>query len=354
MQRIGSITTSLVLGLLGGILFQFLGLPLPWILGPLLFNVAATMSGAKVRVPDWLKLSMFTVLGAMFGMSVSPELPAQITRWLPSIGMIFLFVVVVVAMVTLYLHKVAGFDWVTAYFSATPGSLLAMLALGESYGGDPRTMSLIHLVRLIITVFSIPLAFQFFGGHESLGGLDLAHLEPGFGWLDMGLLIALCLTGYLAARLARFPAPQLIGPMLLIGAAKLLDFDVPSFPPAVIAVAQVVIGSAVGATFAGIRIREVTATLAHGVGVGTLMLAVALTFTLLTQELTGLPFAALLLSFAPGGLAEMSLVGFALGLDVTLIMTHQVSRYLFVTLVAPLVVSFIRRQTCDSVETKGG
>ncbi len=350
MQRIGWFLTSLILGLLGALLFQFLALPLPWILGPLFFNAALAMAGAKLWVPDWLRLPMFSVLGAMFGASVSPDLASQVMRWLPSIAMIFLFVTTVVAVATLYLRKVAGFDWVTAYFSATPGSLLAMLALGESYGGDPRTLSLIHLVRVIITVFSIPLAFRFFGGHENLGGLDVARLDPDFGARDLGVLIVLCVAGHYGARLVRFPVPQLIGPMLLIGAAQLMDFNLLSFPPAMIAAAQLIIGSALGATFAGIRIREVTTTLLHGVGVGALMLVVSVLFALLTQQLTGLPFAALLLSFSPGGFAEMSLIGFALGIDVTFIITHQVTRYLFVTLAAPAVVAFIRRRARDRVD----
>ncbi len=347
VDKTRSVILSLVLGLIGALLFQWASLPLPWILGPLLFNAVPAGAGIKVWIPEWLKQPMFAVLGALFGASVSPDLAGRITQWLPSIAMILLFVTAVVALVTLYLRKVAGLDWITAYFSATPGSLLAMLALGENYGGDPRTMSLIHLVRVSMTVFSIPLAFSFFGGHENLGGLDVDHLDPDFGPFEFGILIVFCVAGYFTGRVLRFAVPQLLGPMLLIGATQIMGFDMPNFPAAIIAAAQLIIGSALGATFAGICLREVAATLGHGMGVGILMLTTAVGFALLAQHLTGLPFAALVLAFSPGGFAEMSLIGFSMGIDVTFIITHQVTRYLYVTLVAPIVVSTIRRRTGD-------
>ena len=54
---------------------------------------------------------------------------------------------------------------------------------------------------------------------------------------------------------------------------------------------------------------------------------------------------AVLLAFAPGGLAEMSLIALALGVDVAYVATHHVVRIFFIVALAPLVFRLLRRGT---------
>ena len=54
------------------------------------------------------------------------------------------------------------------------------------------------------------------------------------------------------------------------------------------------------------------------------------------SELTGLSFAALLLAFAPGGLAEMALISLALGIDTAFVSTHHLIRLSAIMLLAPV------------------
>ncbi|MDA1278334.1 MAG: AbrB family transcriptional regulator, partial [Verrucomicrobia bacterium] len=59
------------------------------------------------------------------------------------------------------------------------------------------------------------------------------------------------------------------------------------------------------------------------------------------EAATGLPFAALLLAFAPGGLAEMSLISLSLGIDAAFVSTHQVVRIFFIVALFPLAFRFL-------------
>ena len=54
----------------------------------------------------------------------------------------------------------------------------------------------------------------------------------------------------------------------------------------------------------------------------------------------GLPIAALVLAFAPGGLAEMSLIALALGVDPAFVSSHHVVRIFLVVVLAPLARIF--------------
>jgi uncharacterized membrane protein AbrB (regulator of aidB expression) len=52
---------------------------------------------------------------------------------------------------------------------------------------------------------------------------------------------------------------------------------------------------------------------------------------------TGIPARQVLLAYAPGGLAEMSLIALSLDIDAAYVSTHHILRILFVIGIAPLV-----------------
>ena len=72
------------------------------------------------------------------------------------------------------------------------------------------------------------------------------------------------------------------------------------------------------------------------------MLAAAAAWLISTW--TGLPFAAVWLAFAPGGLAEMTLISLALGIDVAFVSTHHVVRVVFMVVAAPIVFNILERR----------
>jgi len=110
-----------------------------------------------------------------------------------------------------------------------------------------------------------------------------------------------------------------------------------------VAIAQVVIGSAVGCRFAGMRAAELGRAMLTAVGATAIMLGLAAAFVMGLAPLLGVPAAAMLLALAPGGLAEMSLISLALGLDVAYIATHHVVRILLVVGLVPFAKRWPRR-----------
>jgi uncharacterized membrane protein AbrB (regulator of aidB expression) len=53
------------------------------------------------------------------------------------------------------------------------------------------------------------------------------------------------------------------------------------------------------------------------------------------------PFEGVLLALAPGGMVEMSIITYALGIDVAFVVTCQLTRILFVLLITPVVFRVI-------------
>lgn len=344
-QQWRELVVSLIIGLGGALLFVFLTLPLPWLIGPVFATTLAAMSGVKIWMPNELRIPMFFLIGASFGLNLSPNIGEQVLLWIPSMAMVAIYVTAAVWIAAGYLHYFARFDPVTAYFSATPGGLVTMLALGESYGGDVRTMALVQAVRLIATIMIIPLAFRIFGGYVPPDTLWGTSIEAFTSVKDLALLGVICVASYFVARKLKIPAPHLLGPMIAVGTLKVFGTFDTSIPQSLSSIAFLFIGTSIGAAFNGVKVKEVTITLFHGLAVGTIMIALAVIFALGTQFFTGGSLNALILAFAPGGFAEMALVASGLGIEVTFVIAHQLARYLMILGLAPLAIQLIKRKT---------
>jgi membrane AbrB-like protein len=107
-------------------------------------------------------------------------------------------------------------------------------------------------------------------------------------------------------------------------------------PTEIIALAQVVLGAAIGARFVGMALREVWRTIAVAVGATVIMVLIAAGIAYALAPLAGTSGSVLLLALAPGGLAEMSLIALSFGTVAAFVSSHHVVRIVIVVIVAPL------------------
>ena len=291
---------ALALGGLGGGLFAALALPLPWLLGALATTTAASLAGLRLAVPGGLRQPMIALLGVMLGGAFTPERLAGALAWLPSLAALPFYVVAVGALILLYLRRMSSFDGPTAFFAATPGGMSEMIALSDQLGGDQRRVSLIHGTRLLFIVFTIPFLARASGPASRSRATWSARWSSTSA--DLALLAACGVLGYLLARRLRLPAATFIGPLLGSMAVHLTGWVETQPPYLLLALAQLVIGSSVGARFSGTPLTLVTRSLALGAGATVLMLLITFAFGGVLHGLTGLPLGLLLLAFIPGRL----------------------------------------------------
>ena len=330
---------SLFLGTIGGLIFDWLTFPLAWMIGAMVFTTGAALSGAPVRGSRRIRTIFIPVLGIMLGSSFTPETLGQVSSWVPSVVTMLLFVVIVVAVVGVFLHKAMGFGLVSAYFSATPGGLATMVVIGGEMGGDERRIGLTHSIRIMLTVLIIPLYFRIFegyvpGGFGSLGSVVDLSLR------DAAMLVS-CMLGYPLFKVLRLPSAQILGPMTLSAIIHVTGLTTAKPPVEIVNIAQVVIGTGIGARFVDVSVVRLYPVMMAAAGGTVFMVGFAALAALALEALTGLPFAAIWLAFAPGGVAEMTLISLALGIDVAFVSTHHLVRVVFMVIAAPLIFHFI-------------
>lgn len=328
-----SLILALAIGGAGGAAFFYIGMPLPWMMGAAIFATVAALSGVRIGVWPKLREAMLVVLGVLLGSSFSPDLLQSMPQWAGSIALLMVLTFASAFVAFLFFRHVAGYDRVTAFFCGIPGGLAEMIAVGGAMGGDDRKISLAHAMRILVVIMTVPIWFRLHDGVQTGGGAGTPFADGTL--IDYGVLIACGVIGAPLGALIRLPAAAMLGPMILSAVAHYLGLTGSRPPVELVAAAQIVIGVAIGCRFIGVHIREVGRALGMSVGGGLIGVGMAVLFTVIAARIVDLPAPGLLLSFSPGGVAEMSLVALALHVDTAMVAAHHLFRIFFVVLIAP-------------------
>jgi len=337
LQRV----VTLALAGAGAALFWMLDLPLPILLGPMFACLAAALIGVPMNGVPAISEAMRPVLGVAVGASITPALVGRLDEMALSVALVPPFVLAIGFVGYPYFRKLWGFDHATSYYAAMPGGLQDMLVFGEAAGADPRALSLIHTTRVLVIVSLMPFLLTW------LWGLSLTG-PPGAPASSVPLhefavmLICAVLGWWAGERLGLFGAP-IIGPLIVAGAASLVNVLHHRPPAEAMQVAQFFLGLGIGVKYAGITVAEIkrvfTASLGHCLALALLSVVFA---EIVIQAGLAPPLEAVI-SFAPGGQAEMVLLAIIAGTDVAFVVTHHMVRVLVVILGAPVAARLLDR-----------
>lgn len=195
VQQFRPVATALLVSLLGGSAFHLIGLPMPWLLGPICATASVAVNGARMHIPRSWRSIVLTVLGLMIGSTVEPQAFHHVARWPMSLLGVTLYVFVASRLFYGVLRHFGGYDPVTAFFSATPGGFMAMTVIGADMGGDERAIALNHAVRITLVVFIIVLGYRLLVGQAAGGhhGNYVALFE--LNWRTVLIFVACGVAG---------------------------------------------------------------------------------------------------------------------------------------------------------------
>ena len=318
---------GMAIGVAGAITFIVLHLPLPWFLGSLTATMVMAVLGVRFSAPKPLQIPMRAVLGVAVGTAFTPALAARAGSMLPSLLLMVPWVLVIMALGTWAFVRIAGFDRKTALFASVPGGLTDMVTMAEDSGANVRAVTLIQLTRICLIVFLVPVWLIWHDGFDVAGQASSGRfgvLETPL--LDLAVLIALGVIGYLAAKRIGLAGPAVVGPMVLSALIHVLGLTEAHVPREAMIVAQVTLGVLLGAQFRGLTLAEFRTTMIWGVAFSIVLIALTLAVTEAVFRAFGFIYAPTLLAYAPGGQAELNLLAYALRLDVAFVALHHLFR----------------------------
>lgn len=331
----------------GGVLFYFLHVPLPWMLGPLAaVTVYQTATGKELYWPVTLRNTALIALGYAIGRPFSLETGRQIAAQFPYMVLVTLLTVLISLLMGYITHKKTGINLATGLIGSVPGGLSQMTVLAEEIqGADVTVVTFMQTTRLLSVVFIVP----FLAAHGLAGSMTLnnAVVSPAVNTAlpqaETMLIFGLIAVGsaFFAGWL-KLPTPYLLGPILATGITTVSSgWEAPALPSLVIIIAQVFTGIYMG-TSANIASLQNWRVLLPQVLLGAFVVVSAslaagymLTYLGVASLVTGF------LSTAPGGMAEMGLTAMLLHADISMIVAYQIFRLLVVLLLVPPLIRFV-------------
>ncbi|MEM1275063.1 MAG: AbrB family transcriptional regulator [Pseudomonadota bacterium] len=342
-KSLAGITLGLAVGAIGGAIAAWAHVPLAWMLGALFFTMAASLAGAPVAVPTWLRMYFITLLGLFLGESFDQISIDDLARWPITLTGAILYCPIGGGIAYLFYRYVAREERNTAICEAIPGGLSAVVLIANSMGADERSVALSQSLRISIVILLAPLIA--FG----MLGLPAPEADHTSGKLiislaDFSVLLAVSMAMILGLAQLGMPLPALVAPILASAVLRMAGVVEGALPHWLIEVSLVVLGSSIGSRFAGVAIRKWLAV-AGVTLIGTIILmGVSFVFAIVMTWLTGIELFPLLLAYAPGGVAEMSLIALAIDADPGFVAVHHVVRITFILLTLPLFAAWLMRR----------
>ena len=324
---------------LGWLLYR-LGVPLAWLLGPLLVSATLVLANTGFQpIPGGRQFAQL-LLGAAVGIQFTPAVVAHSLQWLPLAAGIAVLSIAASALCAAPFRRIARVDWPTAYFATVPGGMSEMAQLGRRQGAQDEAVAIVQALRVGLIVVVLPFVVINLGPNVVTAAPAAA---PGSGPMTIAAMFAICIAGGLLARLVGLNNPWMMGPLaasIATAATGLMSWRLPG---ELLILAQLLIGIALGVRFRRHALFGLPRVVVAGMATVALVTLILGGAAVALSLLTGLPLPTLVLATSPGGMPEMVVTAGALDLDPLLVTAFQIVRVILVNLLAVAIFRAAQR-----------
>jgi membrane AbrB-like protein len=338
MKSNNSIIMAFFAGTLGSLFGWGLALPAPFLMGPVIVSTLFAILRIGFLVPEQIKQISFILIGISVGSNVTPEALLSISRWPLSILIMILSVITIILLCKKILQNFFGMDKKSSLLASTPGHLSFVLMLGTETKADTTKIAIIQSIRVLALTIITPVIVVLYSGSE----LNDANLQREI--MNSGGLVVLCLLsiiGGLLLKVLNFPAPFLIGAMLISALSHGTNLTPGYVPNLLEGIAFAILGTVIGARFVGVEMKSLKSCLVSGLTITLAGVFICFLATSIIYKITGIPFIHIFIAIAPGGLETMVAMGGLVDAEPTYVAFHHVMRLFFIALLIPIVLKKI-------------
>lgn len=321
---------------LAGWLASRVGMPLPWMLGPFFAWAVLSLLGLRpVLVPMGRELGQVAI-GVAVGLRFTLPLLLATLSLFPEMVAATLYLIAVTMSAAVVFGWLAKADPITSFFATAAGGVADMASVAKLYGGQVQSVALVHAMRVSLVVATVPMLVFFFSERGQAPMVDAAAGSV----LLVPVALGLAYLGALALKRSPIPNPWLVGPIFVGLGLGVSGVFVVAIPPLLIVLAQVALGTWLGAQFKRDQMAALPRVTAAAVAVALYLVAGAALGAIALSWWSGLPYATCFLSLAPAAVTEMVLTAKVMNLDAEVITAFHVMRIAIVASTVLVVFKF--------------
>ncbi|OCL97213.1 AbrB family transcriptional regulator [Arcobacter porcinus] len=329
---------ALIIGLIGSIIFIYLHMPLPWLLGSIFAtSLAIRFDFIPIKSPKLFSSPARILIGLAIGSAFTPEILQFIPQYTFSLLLVIPFTILVIFFGTYYYYKVLKYDLKTSYLGSMPGGVIEMVIIGEELKANTAKITLMQSSRLFFVVISLPFIIQYIFQIDIRGNQLLTIPLKNIDFSEFILLYFLGVISAFTAKKLKLTAAFLIGPMILaIFLYSSGAFNV-AIPDEFLKFIQVVFGVIIGFTFKDVSFETIYKTLIATLGHFIILAILCAIFIAIIFYYLDFKALDIMLSFSPGGQTEINLIALLVGANLPYITLHHIVRLIIVMNIAPII-----------------
>jgi len=345
-----------LLSLTGGLLFNLLHIPLPWLLGPMTFTLIGSRAVKTVRPswPNWIRDTALILIGYSIGLTFTMTTLRQIGQQLPTMALMTFVLILLCCLLAWMISKLSGLPFPTVLMGSIPGGLTQMVVLAEETKGiDLTVVAFLQVVRLLMIIFCVPLLVfspLFVGDSGTRAASDTvstivehAATVASTGWGVAVLYVVVSVAAALLADRIQFPSAYMLGPMIITAILHVSGVEGPALPVWLLSAAQVMIGTYVGLLLKPEKLQNKGRIALLAVTSSTLLIAGTIGFSCLLTKLHAISSTTAFLSLAPGGMDQMGIIAHEVNADISIVTGYQIFRTWFIYFAIPPLLRMLFR-----------
>jgi membrane AbrB-like protein len=339
-RRAPGILRALAVGVPVGALFDALDLPIPWMLGPMIAVAVINLSGIPMYSPPYARQLGQVVLGSAVSLYFTPTVAAALMTNAGAIVAASASAFVVGGLGALTLSRASGVEGKSAFFASIPGGAMAMAVLAERYGAQIAPVAVAHSLRVSVIVITIPFALSY-GGIPLEAAAYRPELPQNF-WVLIPWLVVGFAVGGISERLG-LQNGYLLTPIFLGAALTLSGLSLSSVPHWMMNCAQLMFGLVLGSRYERAFFVRYRLFIPFALINSLIILVASVAVAALLAWGFDLPIATMIVSTAPGGLAEMTMTAQALQISVPLVVAFHLFRVVMVNMGTQYIYACVAR-----------
>lgn len=330
-----------ITGLLIGIVLLKLDIPIPFLLGSVFMVLIAYKIGIQVKKPNstfsrWMRV----VIGVSLGNSVAENIGLFSLSTLGSALLAIGFTITVTAIGMFLFKSTLAFNNREAFISSLPGGLSFLISLAGDLGNQFPKIALIHATRIVTLVFALSaLAYLLGVSDQQKEGVNFYDINISNGLWSIVILI---LISGVIAETVKMPGGHVIFGLTISSLAYSFAYVQEPMPELMITIAMSLLGLFLGTAFVGTNNRQYPRMVALSMFFTFIALAIASLLAFQISQGFNNQFLLIFLALAPGGIAEISIIALALGLDAGFVVVVHACRFFFIMLMGALGLHYFK------------
>ncbi len=336
---------TLLTAFIGGIIFNLLHIPVPWLLGPMAsILIAVKLGKLPLYWPIQIRDSGLIILGYSIGLAFTKESSMQILANLPLMLILTVVLVSFCAGIAFIVSKLSGVDYPTILTGSIPGGLSQIITFAEEVKGiDITTVTFLQVTRVLLIVSFVPfLIISPFFKNTSGANLDKMAQQTSISFFPMILLFAVvCVICVFLGRKLKFPTPYLLGPILGTAILNVSGIEGPPLPNLMLDLSQFMIGAYIGLLLKPEKLQNKGKIITLAIISGLVMILGSFGLSSLLVSIYQVTPTTSFLSLAPGGADQMAILAHEVDADLSMVTGFQLFRLFFIYFAVPPILRWI-------------